>query len=127
MSRLRLTLKDDIRLRPLTDGIDFLGYVIRPTHTTVRRRVVTHAHQTIAAWGRQHVTGQQLTATPADLRAITSTWRSYEGYLQHASTHRLRNAMHRRYPWLRAATVNRKFHHRAEHRAISIQWADANV
>jgi RNA-directed DNA polymerase len=30
---LKLSLKDDIRLRPLTAGIDFLGYVVYPTHT----------------------------------------------------------------------------------------------
>ena len=123
LDRLRLTLKDDIRLRPLTDGIDFLGYVIRPTHTTVRRRVVAHANNTIAAWARDHITDQHISATPAELRAITSTWRSYEGHLQHASTHRLRAAMHRRYLWLQSATLNRKFHHRAEHREIAIAWA----
>src|SRR5690606_1428471 len=47
---LRLKLKDDIRLRPLTDGIDFLGYIVRPTHTLVRRRVVAHAQEAFSAW-----------------------------------------------------------------------------
>jgi RNA-directed DNA polymerase len=121
--RLRLTLKADIRLRPLTDGIDFLGYVVRPTHTTVRRRVVAHANNTIAAWARQHIACQHINAKPAELRAITSTWRSYEGHLRHASTHRLREALHRRHPWLHSATLNRTFHHRAEHRQIAIAWA----
>jgi len=40
---LRLELKPDIRLRPLSAGIDFLGYIVYPTHTRVRRRVVRHA------------------------------------------------------------------------------------
>lgn len=42
--KLRLQLKADIRLRPLTAGIDFLGYVVFPTHTRVRRRVISHAN-----------------------------------------------------------------------------------
>ena len=123
---LRLSLKADIRLRPLTDGIDFLGYVVRPSHTSVRRRVLTHANQALATWARQHVDGDQLNVTPADLRSITATWRSYEGHLQHANSHRLREALHRRYPWLRSATVNRTFNHRTEHRQIAIAWSPSH-
>src|SRR5690606_167395 len=36
-AELGLELKADQKLRPLTDGCDFLGYIIRPTHLTVRR------------------------------------------------------------------------------------------
>ena len=37
---LRLTLNDRKRLRPVSDGIDFLGYIIRPDYLLVRRRVI---------------------------------------------------------------------------------------
>ena len=30
------------RLRPVDDGVDFLGYIVRPFHLLVRRRVVGH-------------------------------------------------------------------------------------
>ncbi|UYB52167.1 RNA-directed DNA polymerase [Xanthomonas sp. AM6] len=58
--QLSLGLKADIRLRRLTDGLDFLGYVIYPTHTLARRRVIGHARAAMAVWGgcarrrRQH-------------------------------------------------------------------------
>ncbi|MGH9644783.1 MAG: RNA-directed DNA polymerase, partial [Terriglobales bacterium] len=41
--RLQLELKADIKLRPLERGIDFLGYVVFPGRTVVRRRVSAHA------------------------------------------------------------------------------------
>jgi hypothetical protein len=100
--RLRLRLKDDQRLCRLTDGIDFLGYVVRPTHTLVRRRVVAHAHEALGAWERQHVRGRKLLAAEDDLRAIRAVAASYSGHFRHANSHRLRARFRRRYPWLRA-------------------------
>jgi hypothetical protein len=70
--RLRLELKDDIRLRPLSAGVDFLGYVVYPTHTRVRRRVVRHAFKAVKAC-----------ANPRDVLA------SYLGHFAHANAHRL--------------------------------------
>lgn len=36
------TIKPNERVFPITDGIDFLGYVIRPSHTRLRKRVKRH-------------------------------------------------------------------------------------
>lgn len=36
------TIKPNERIFPVADGIDFLGYVIRPTHTRLRKRVKRH-------------------------------------------------------------------------------------
>ncbi len=38
--RLRLQLNERRKLRPVSDGIDFLGYIVRPDYLLVRRRVV---------------------------------------------------------------------------------------
>ncbi|MBY6032153.1 RNA-directed DNA polymerase [Marinobacter daepoensis] len=117
---LRLSLKPDIRLKPLTDGIDFLGYVVRPTYTLVRKRVVAHAKETLGQWQQRHVTGNQITATPAELRNIQAVTASFHGHCRHANTHRLQAAMGQQFPWLNAATRRRKFHHQLEGRAIAI-------
>ena len=119
--RLGLSLKDDTRLAPLTEGLDFLGYVIYPTHTRVRRRVVAHANEAFAAWERAHVRRRHLRATPEDLRKIRCTAASYEGHFRHADSFRLRRALHRRYTWLHAATMNRRFHHSLENRILRIR------
>jgi len=120
-NRLKLSLKADIRLQPLRDGIDFLGYVIRPTHTTVRRRVVAHTNEALSAWGRAHVTPSRIRGTPDDLRRVRSIWSSYQGHFRHAQHHRLQASLLRRYPWLRTAALNRRFHHRLEGRTLTIK------
>ncbi len=118
--RLKLSLKADIRLRPLGDGIDFLGYVIHPTHTRVRRRVVTHARAALSAWQAAHVTLRGIRATPAELRHIGAVWGSYGGHFDHASAWRLQRTFHRRFPWLASVMVRRRFAVALEGRTVSI-------
>ncbi len=118
---LRLSLKADQRLRRLEDGIDFLGYVVRPTHTLARRRVVAHARETLATWEARHVAGDRIHATPAALRAVQATAASYAGHLRHANSHRLQQQLQRRFPWLTTATRKRRFHHRLEGRHLTIR------
>ena len=120
--RLRLSLKADTKLHRLEDGIDFLGYVIRPTHTLARRRVVTHARQAFADWEARHVQADRIDATPADLRALQATLASYRGHLRHAATHRLQNALLKRFRWLPTATRPRRFHHQMEGRRVSLRF-----
>jgi RNA-directed DNA polymerase len=119
-SRLRLSLKADIRLQPLTDGIDFLGYVIRPTHTMVRQRVVAHARASLATWEAQHVDVETIRATPAELRALCATIASYAGHLQHASHWRLQQSLQQRFPWIAVATRRRRFHYELEDKPVIV-------
>ena len=83
--RLRLALKDDQRLRPLRDGVDFLGYVVYPTHTRVRRRVVRHAFAAVAAASRSSADGSRRFAVLA----------SYLGHFSHADAQRLSSRLDR--------------------------------
>jgi RNA-directed DNA polymerase len=39
---LDLTLRDDFRIRKFDDGLDFLGYIIRPNYILVRNRVINN-------------------------------------------------------------------------------------
>jgi hypothetical protein len=36
------------RLLPVSDGVDFLGYIVRPFHLLVRRRVVGHLREALS-------------------------------------------------------------------------------
>ena len=119
--RLQLRLKPDIRLRQLTDGLDFLGYVIRPTHTLARRRVVGHARQALAEWEGQHVRGDRIRCTPAQLEHVQCRVASYGGHLRHASSYRLRRALRHRFPWLTTALVRRRFPVARRGRAITLR------
>ena len=82
---LRLELKADIRLRPLSTGIDFLGYVTYPTHTRVRRRVVRHAFAAVRASANPRTRKQR-----EHRRSVLA---SYVGHFRHANARRLTAAL----------------------------------
>ncbi len=56
------------RLRPVTDGVDLLGYIVRPFHLLVRRRVVGHLREKLRGFENELVQeasgGQRLARTP---------------------------------------------------------------
>ncbi len=120
---LDLRLKDEVKLRRLSDGLDFLGYVIYPTHVRARRRVVSHLQEALAAWERTHVRGRNLSGTPADFDHIRTVLASYAGHLQHAASHRLWQTLERRFPWITTAALPRSFSHRLQGRHITIRSA----
>ena len=119
--RLKLRLKPDIRLRPLSAGIDFLGYVIRPTHTRVRARVVSHVRSALAGWSNGRLGRDAIHATPADISRLSSTWASYLGHFQHANSRRLRASLQRRFPALIALAERKiKFDPRLQSKVMAV-------
>jgi RNA-directed DNA polymerase len=120
--RLHLKLKADIRLRPLSAGCDFLGYVVFPTHTLVRRRVVRHAEQAVDAWKRDHIRSDTAEATPDQLRGLASLWASYRGHMDRANAWRLQRRILAGRPWLTSLTeARRRFSPELEGQPISIR------
>src|SRR5262249_6287772 len=91
---LRLELKADQKLLPLERGIDFLGYVIFPTHTVVRRRVIGHARAKLHEWEQR---GDRSSHALEGLRSI---WASYAGHFSHAASLRTILSITREFPWL---------------------------
>ena len=104
--QLHLGLKADIRLRRLEDGLDFLGYVIRPTHTLVRPRVVAHAKAALERIEADHGSGAILRGTADQLLRARAVVSSYEGHFRHADSGRLRADLIRRFPWAAAVGLN---------------------
>ncbi len=99
-TELRLELKPEQKLEPLTRGIDFLGYVAFPTHSVVRRRVIGHCRAKLAEWERDHYRRGRITGCRKALERARSVWASYSGHFSHASTFRVRLSIYRRFPWL---------------------------
>ncbi len=118
--RLRLSLKPDWKLCQLGAGIDFLGYVVYPRFTVVRRRVIQHARDRLDRWQQRHVRRQFLIATPEQLRELRSICASYRGHFSHANNWRLRRRFAARYPWLRDALRRRRFDYRLSGRPLLI-------
>lgn len=125
--RLQLSLKADTKLQPLTSGIDFLGYIVKPSHTVVRRRVIHHAQEKLIAWQREHVHSRRLRAAPEQFRQLQSIWSSYTGHFSHAASARLHAKFHRQFPWLKTAICRRRYHLSWEGRQLSIRRMPCNV
>lgn len=119
---LKLSLKPGAMIRPLGDGIDFLGYVLRPTHTLARRRVVAHVRESLASWEARHVIGGAIHCTPRQLETIKSKLASFSGHLQHARAHRLKRAIARRFPWIERLETSRRFRARQIDQLLCIHY-----
>jgi hypothetical protein len=99
LQRLGLHLRNDDRLQPVANGIDFLGYVLRPDYRLVRQRVVTHLRQKLDHYERSMATGATW-RLPPDTQPLRAMLASYLGHFRHANAHRLVASLWQRYPWL---------------------------
>lgn len=107
--RLGLELNERRRLRPVADGIDFLGYVVRPDYVLVRRRVVGSLRERLAGMEQalrrlgmaDHPGGRRVFVWPWDLIEQARQWlASYLAHLERAACHRLTAALWARFGWL---------------------------
>jgi RNA-directed DNA polymerase len=79
-TRLQLTLHPKRqKLQPISNGIDFLGYIIRPRYILVRRRVVNNFKAKI----------RLLKHSPNLMDSVAS----YLGHFRHANSYRLQQTM----------------------------------
>ncbi|MEI7465012.1 MAG: RNA-directed DNA polymerase [Burkholderiales bacterium] len=94
------------RLRPVGDGVDFLGYIVRPFHLLVRRRVVGHLREVLARNRRllvvDHAQTTEYRFDAQALDALRASLASYLGHLRRASCRRLVRAICDANPWLDA-------------------------
>ncbi len=106
---LHLTLNPRRRLRPVSDGMDFLGYIVRPDYLLVRRRVVGALHERLdraqKALVQQGLSlgGETRAVYPwhwPTLAALYGQLNSYLGHFRHASSHRLLARIWQDFPWL---------------------------
>jgi len=107
--RLRLQLNERRKLRPISDGIDFLGYIVRPDYLLVRRRVVgalrerlTTTEQALTRLGMaEYPDGRQLFPWRRPLIEKVRQWlNSYLGHIKKASGYRIIRGLRNRFSWL---------------------------
>ena len=123
-SELRLKLKDDVRLRPLSAGIDFLGYVVYPTHTRVRSRVLQHFAQSLGDWKNEHRVKDGYSASPDAVRRLSSVLASFDGHLRHANANRIRQRVLSRAAWVASIPTAAKFDYRLESETLFFRRRD---
>ncbi|MCX5699599.1 MAG: RNA-directed DNA polymerase [Candidatus Omnitrophica bacterium] len=72
------------KLQPISNGIDFLGYIIRPTYVLVRRRVINNLREKIRQFRQAKI---------KDFRKFHDMVASYLGHFKHANSYRLTNKL----------------------------------
>ena len=110
LHKLHMTLRNpDPPLQPVGQGLDFLGYLVRPSHLLPRPRVVQALRQRLRH--TQHAAqqpggGWQL--WPRQQAHLQGQWASYSGHLRHAKAYRVVQRLQQQHawaaPWLNHAT-----------------------
>ncbi len=92
------------RLAPVTNGIDFLGYIVRRDYLLVRRRVVNHLKEKLRDYEQQLVEQRdgvcRYRFDEAVLDRLHATLSSYLGHFKLANTQNLWQAIWRKHPFL---------------------------
>ena len=106
LAKLGLTLNSRRRLRPVSDGIDFLGYIVRPNYLLVRKRVVGACFERLTSGERRLIELGLCVEDgicPCDCEAVKAVYNSLNSYLAHfskSSSYRLVERIRRNFPWL---------------------------
>lgn len=82
LDRLKLVLHPKRRkLLPVSSGIDFLGYIVRPEYILVRRRVINNLRAKFS---------QFQSSKDKDIKALDTTMASYLGHFKWANSYKLK-------------------------------------
>jgi len=107
-NRLALECKSDWTLSPVSQGADFLGYIIRPNYLLIRKRVIGNLkeklHQYALLIQPQRLSGPQnpiiLSMPLGVVVQVRQTLASYLGHFKLAKFHHLLCSLREQFPWL---------------------------
>ncbi|CAA6826467.1 MAG: Retron-type reverse transcriptase [uncultured Sulfurovum sp.] len=85
---LKLTLREDTKLKKHSEGLDFLGYIIRPTYTLVRQRVVNNFKKKKAKYLNAYE-NQKGNMRLLEIKQFLSVKASFVGHCKHANSYNL--------------------------------------
>jgi len=87
---LELTLREDTKLKAHSEGLDFLGYIIRPHYTLVRNRVVNNFKYKKAQY-LENYEKQKGTMSLLEIKHFLSVKASFVSHAKHANSYNLLN------------------------------------
>jgi len=87
-TELKLALRDDTKLKKHSDGLDFLGYIIRPDYILVRQRVVNNFKLKKAKYLTEYEK-QKGSMGLVEIKAFLSVQASFVGHIKHANSYNL--------------------------------------
>ena len=98
-------------IRPLSNGIDALGYIVRPSYLLIRRRVVENCKRAVINHSRTIIRrgrkGMDLMLRPEIYDRFQATINSYLGHFSHAASYGLRQGLFENFKILKVLFINR--------------------
>ncbi len=85
---LKLSLREDAKLKKHSAGLDFLGYIIRPNYMLVRQRVVNNYKKKKAKY-LQSYEEQKGNMSLSEIKAFLSVKASFASHTKHANSYNL--------------------------------------
>jgi hypothetical protein len=102
-----LRLRPGARPRPAGNGVDWLGFILRPGYRLVRRRIVRRVWSALAAFEqRWQPAASAWRLPPAALAKLQAGLASWLGHFRHAAAGRLWQRLCSRFAWLRALFID---------------------
>jgi retron-type reverse transcriptase len=87
---LQLELRSDTKLKLHSDGLDFLGYIIRADYMLTRQRVVNNYKHKKAKY-LDHYEKEKGEMKLSEIKAFLSVKASFESHIQHSNSYNLKN------------------------------------
>ena len=87
-TNLKLQLRNKVMLRSVHDGLDFLGYIIRPDYVLTRKRIVNNFKYKKAKY-LQNYEKQKGKMSLAQIKQFLSVQDSFVGHISHANSYNL--------------------------------------
>jgi hypothetical protein len=102
---LRLGLKPEKIILPVNNGINFLGYIVRPDYVLCRNRVVSNLKERLKDFEQKLIRVENsiriIRYNNEILDDLFACLNSYLGHFGHADTHRLIKSIFEKFPFLR--------------------------
>lgn len=126
--RLKLDLQKSFKLNPVSQGVDFLGYIIRPGYLLPRKRILNNAQNRITELEKNlkpfEFSNYQVWSVQSEtIEKLRSSWTSYSGHLKHGDSHRALLRLWAQHPISRFfLSLNRSFKPRFARLALDNNW-----
>ena len=111
--QLALELKPGDSIRRVSEGADFLGYIVKPSYMLSRKRVVNNLKYRLALFREKFVTisdinnrrFERILMEPDMIAELRQTLSSYLGHFKHANTFNLVKSLFEKNSWLKEIFV----------------------
>jgi len=100
-NHLLLNLKNQVKLLPLTNGIDFLGYITKPWSIYVRKRVLHNFEEKLSNANKELSESNKFfyEKNSIEEKTFRSSFSAYLGHFKHANTFKLKQQTMKEFPF----------------------------